>query len=152
MCPSGETCLSAGCCFSELAQLRNSNKANLSIISLKLSVFSPWYSWKIAELALSNKHSRNCWLHPLFQSFTCVCWLYRKLLSVLCMLKKLSIVKLLSLSITFSFLFNHIFLHRIWFMRWCRRYKWPYLYPTYDAHPYISDRPPTLTPQRQVRF
>ena len=27
------------------------------IISLKINLFSPWYSWKIAELALSNTHS-----------------------------------------------------------------------------------------------
>jgi hypothetical protein len=30
------------------------NKADLIIISLKIELFSPWYSWKIAELALSN--------------------------------------------------------------------------------------------------
>jgi hypothetical protein len=28
-----------------------------SIISLKSKLFSPWYSWKIAELALSNNHA-----------------------------------------------------------------------------------------------
>ena len=33
------------------------NKANLIIISLKINLFSPWYSWKIAELALNNNHS-----------------------------------------------------------------------------------------------
>ena len=27
------------------------------IISLKINLFSPWYSWKIAELALNNNHS-----------------------------------------------------------------------------------------------
>jgi len=27
------------------------------IISLKCNVFSPWYSWKIADLALNNTHS-----------------------------------------------------------------------------------------------
>ena len=27
------------------------------IISLKINVFSSWYGWKIAELALKNKHS-----------------------------------------------------------------------------------------------
>ena len=32
-------------------------KADLIIISLKINLFSPWYSWKIAELALNNNHS-----------------------------------------------------------------------------------------------
>jgi hypothetical protein len=27
------------------------------IFSLKINLFSPWYSWKIAELALNNNHS-----------------------------------------------------------------------------------------------
>jgi hypothetical protein len=31
-------------------------KAELIIISLKIHLFSPWYSWKIAELALNNNH------------------------------------------------------------------------------------------------
>jgi hypothetical protein len=31
-------------------------KADLIIISLKINLFSPWYSWKIAELALNNNH------------------------------------------------------------------------------------------------
>ena len=34
-----------------------STKADLIIISLKINWFSPWYSWKIAELALNNSHS-----------------------------------------------------------------------------------------------
>ena len=29
----------------------------LIIISLKINLFSPWYSWKFAELALNNNHS-----------------------------------------------------------------------------------------------
>ena len=32
---------------------------DLIIISLKINLFSPWYSWKIAELALNNNHSRT---------------------------------------------------------------------------------------------
>jgi hypothetical protein len=32
-------------------------KADLIIISLKINLLSPWYSWKIAELALNNNHS-----------------------------------------------------------------------------------------------
>jgi hypothetical protein len=34
-----------------------SYKVDLIIISLKINLFSPWYSWKIAELALNNNHS-----------------------------------------------------------------------------------------------
>jgi hypothetical protein len=32
-------------------------KADLTIISLKINLFLPWYSWKIVELALNNIHS-----------------------------------------------------------------------------------------------
>jgi hypothetical protein len=32
-------------------------KADLIIIPLKINMFSPWYSWKIAELALNNNYS-----------------------------------------------------------------------------------------------
>ena len=32
-------------------------KADLVIISLKINKFSPWYSWKIVELALNNNQS-----------------------------------------------------------------------------------------------
>jgi hypothetical protein len=35
----------------------NVNKADLIIISLKINLFSPWYGWKISELALNNNHS-----------------------------------------------------------------------------------------------
>jgi hypothetical protein len=31
-------------------------KAKLIIISLKINLFSPWYSWKIAELEINNNH------------------------------------------------------------------------------------------------
>jgi hypothetical protein len=34
-----------------------SYKVDLIIISLKINLFSPWYSWKLAELALNNNHS-----------------------------------------------------------------------------------------------
>ena len=37
-------------------------KADLIIISLKIKLFSPWYGWKITELALNNNHSLT---HPL---------------------------------------------------------------------------------------
>jgi hypothetical protein len=33
------------------------DKADLIIISLKINMFSPWYSWKFAEFALNNNHS-----------------------------------------------------------------------------------------------
>ena len=33
------------------------HKADLVVISLKINLFSPWYSWKIAELTLNNNHS-----------------------------------------------------------------------------------------------
>jgi hypothetical protein len=32
-------------------------QVDLIIISLKINLLSPWYSWKIAELALNNNHS-----------------------------------------------------------------------------------------------
>ena len=40
---------------------------DLIIISLKINLFSPWYSWKIAELALNNNHSlTSIWRLPTF--------------------------------------------------------------------------------------
>jgi hypothetical protein len=42
------------------------NKSDLIIISLKTNLFSPWYGWKIAELALNNTHSLT-----VFQ-YTCI--------------------------------------------------------------------------------
>ena len=32
-------------------------KADPIIISLQINLYSPWYSWKIAELALNNNYS-----------------------------------------------------------------------------------------------
>jgi hypothetical protein len=34
-------------------------KVDLNIIFLKITSLSPWYSWKIAELALNNNHTHN---------------------------------------------------------------------------------------------
>ena len=34
-------------------------KADIIIISLKINLFSPWYSRKMAKLALNNTHSLN---------------------------------------------------------------------------------------------
>ena len=41
------------------------HKADLIIISLKINLFSPWYSWKIAELNLNNNHllTQNFYIH-----------------------------------------------------------------------------------------
>jgi hypothetical protein len=33
------------------------NKEELIIISLQINLFSPWYSWNIAELVLSTNNS-----------------------------------------------------------------------------------------------
>jgi hypothetical protein len=38
------------------------------IISLKCRLFSPWYSWKIAHLALNNTNS--LYVHVQFEQFT----------------------------------------------------------------------------------
>jgi hypothetical protein len=34
-------------------------KVDPIIISLKINLFSPWYSWKIGEMALSNNEHAN---------------------------------------------------------------------------------------------
>ena len=44
-------------------------KADLIIISLKINLFSPWYSWKIGELALNNNHSFTHFNHCQFCIF-----------------------------------------------------------------------------------
>jgi hypothetical protein len=36
-------------------------KADLILISLKYNLFSSWYGWKIAHLALNNNHLLICW-------------------------------------------------------------------------------------------
>ena len=48
-------CLYADCCYSEL-HYKNPTKS-VGLVLLKINLFSPWYSWKIAELALSDNHS-----------------------------------------------------------------------------------------------
>ena len=60
MCLSGETCLPANCCLSELDTIKKNPtghiglaKCDIIIISLKCNLFSPWYGWKIALLALN---------------------------------------------------------------------------------------------------
>ena len=54
MCPSGETCLPAACCCSELV-LWNVLVFHYHLIICNL--YSPWDSWKIVHLALNNNHS-----------------------------------------------------------------------------------------------
>jgi hypothetical protein len=72
MCPSGVTCLSMdffqwdSTIKIQLGVLVK-YKADLIIISLKINLFSPWYSWKIAELVLNNNHSLDdCFLSLYF--------------------------------------------------------------------------------------
>jgi hypothetical protein len=59
MCPSGATCLPADLFqWTSTIKIQLSmlvlNKADLIIISLKINLFSPWYSWKIAELVFTT--------------------------------------------------------------------------------------------------
>ena len=55
-------------------------KANHIIISLKINMFSPLYSWKIAELALNNNHSLthliNLHVYPFLSIFYRCCNLH----------------------------------------------------------------------------
>jgi hypothetical protein len=51
-------------------KIKSINQINIFIITLKINLFSPWYSWKIDELALNNNHSLNIWLVYMY-----VCWL-----------------------------------------------------------------------------
>jgi hypothetical protein len=46
-------------------------KAALIIISLKINLFSPWYSWKIAELVLNNNYSLP--LRHVNERLSCTC-------------------------------------------------------------------------------
>jgi hypothetical protein len=56
----------------QLSVLIYNNKADLIIISLKNKLCSPWYNWKIAELALNNNHSLTHSLtHSLKSYITC---------------------------------------------------------------------------------
>ena len=63
MWPSGTACLSADCWFQWASTIKIQHrvlvlyKADLIIIALKINLFSPWYSWKITELALNSNHS-----------------------------------------------------------------------------------------------
>jgi hypothetical protein len=51
------------------------NKAKLIIISLKMNLYSPWYSRNIAELALTNNHLR---VVEIFQNCS-ISWIYNYL-------------------------------------------------------------------------
>jgi hypothetical protein len=46
------------------ASTQKIKEEDLIILSLKINLFPPWYSWKIAELAFNNNHSPT-------HSFTC---------------------------------------------------------------------------------
>jgi hypothetical protein len=51
---------------------------DLIIIKFKINLFSLWYSWKIAELALSNNYSLTIYIFRLFiPYFFCICVLLR---------------------------------------------------------------------------
>jgi hypothetical protein len=43
-------------------------KASLILISLKINLFSPWNSWQIGELALSNNNSLTLSLYIPFKT------------------------------------------------------------------------------------
>ena len=63
----GATCLPRGLLFQWASTLKIQlrllvkHRADLIIISLKIYLFSPWYSWKIAELTLNSNHSHTRW-------------------------------------------------------------------------------------------
>jgi hypothetical protein len=61
MCPRGATCLPAVCCFNDITLKSNyvrwSSTKQTSSSHQKGSMFSLWYSWRIAHLALNNNHS-----------------------------------------------------------------------------------------------
>ena len=75
-------CLPADCCFSELALWKSNSTcwSRTKRISFIINLFSSWYSWKFAELALNNNHSptqkshstknkletRAQWIHVVF--------------------------------------------------------------------------------------
>jgi len=57
-CPSGATCLPTGSCFSSNSACWSSTKRTPEVtMSSKWNLFSSWYSWHVAHLALNNKHS-----------------------------------------------------------------------------------------------
>jgi hypothetical protein len=67
MCPSGATCLPTHCCFTIEIQL-SMYKTDIIILS-KCNLFSPWYSWKIAHLALIRYTcSLILWYHRFYGS------------------------------------------------------------------------------------
>ena len=44
-----------------LFQWASTINIQLSMLVLKINLFSPWYSWKIAELMLNNNYSLTYW-------------------------------------------------------------------------------------------
>ena len=60
MCPSGATCLPAD--FISVSEHYKNPPQRVGLEQngphghIEMNLFSPWYSWKIAELALNNNH------------------------------------------------------------------------------------------------
>ena len=51
------TCIWVYWSIFECIWIKRRKMADLLIVSLKINLFSPWYSWKMAELVLDNNHS-----------------------------------------------------------------------------------------------
>jgi len=97
-CQSGATCLFTGLLLKWASTIKIQLsmlvyfKADLIIISLKIKLFSPWYSWKIAVLALNNNHSLTHSFHqpccldyvPFLQ---CLHWLHHLICCNYCVRK-----------------------------------------------------------------
>ena len=60
----------------ECIWVKRRKKADLLIVSLKINLFSPWYSWKMAELALNNNQSLNLFsvLSAFYPGSICFCF------------------------------------------------------------------------------
>ena len=56
MRPSLPTVVSVNYHYKNPTQCVVCYKADIILISLKINLFSPWYSWKIVEVALYNNH------------------------------------------------------------------------------------------------
>jgi len=70
MCPRGSTCLSEDCCFSELALKKSPTnlvgllQSDLIIInSLKINLFSTWYSWVDVKHQSSHQLTSTTYIH-----------------------------------------------------------------------------------------
>ena len=74
--------LTADCCFSKLALSKLSRCVGFLHCGhyhhfIKCNLFSPWYSWKIAHLALNSNHSlSDCHLIFIYLSYNFVIYLH----------------------------------------------------------------------------